>query len=229
MQQTTTTQQTQDALAPDDGAGLLAGWNGPEEEPGEADAPGGAEERRMLRFRARVDRESRDVELPEDELPAVYQKAQVADRWREQRDRYAAQYGKTETLARSMGYGSADELLSAAERALPGAGAAPPVRDYQGEALAFFTARPELAGKELPQGVLRRWAAGEPLEAAYAGEEAGLRARETERLRRENLALRQNADAGSRAPVRGVSADGPVGREPEDPFLAGLNYEYGKD
>jgi len=242
----------------DDGAGLPEIWDDPAEAGPDGEEPAGAEEEspaadgpdgddgRVLRFRARVDREDRDVTLSERELPSVYQKSQVADRWREQRDRYAAQASRADAFAREMGYGSAEEMFgrSGAAETAPDAGGEtaedqlPPqapdfvpqgntdsARDYRSEALAFFTARPELAGRELPDGVVRRWAAGEPLARAYESAEQDSLLRQTERLRRENQVLRQNASAAVRAPVRGVFGGGPTDLRPLDPFLEGLEGE----
>jgi hypothetical protein len=98
-------------------------------------------------------------------------------------------------------------------------------RDWRGEAEAFFAARPELAGRELPERVVRRWAAGESLARAFDGAERDELRAETERLRRENEALRQNAAAAARAPVRGVTGGGAADNAPLDPFLEGLRYE----
>ena len=98
-------------------------------------------------------------------------------------------------------------------------------RDWRGEAEAFFAARPELAGRELPERVVRRWAAGESLARAFDGAERDELRAETERLRRENEALRQNAAAAARAPVRGVTGGGAADNAPLDPFLEGLRYD----
>lgn len=69
---------------------------------------------RRLKFKARVDREDSDVEIDESEVPALWQKAQVADRWKSQRDEAAAKVDRVEQLARAMGYKTADEMLTAA-------------------------------------------------------------------------------------------------------------------
>ena len=57
-----------------------------------------------LKFKARVDREDLDVELDEGELPAVYQKAQVADRYRARLDKVTPQAEELQRTAQSMGY-----------------------------------------------------------------------------------------------------------------------------
>jgi len=121
-------------------------------------------------------------------------------------------------LDRSANEGPAEDAGRAASE-----GAAE--RDWRGEAEAFFAARPELAGRELPERVVRRWAAGESLARAFDGAERDELRAETERLRRENEALRQNAAAAARAPVRGVTGGGAADNAPLDPFLEGLRYE----
>jgi hypothetical protein len=112
-----------------------------------------------------------------------------------------------------------------AEGAGPAASEGAAERDWRGEAEAFFAARPELAGRELSERVVRRWAAGESLARAFDGAERDELRAETERLRRENEALRQNAAAAARAPVRGVTGGGAADNAPLDPFLEGLRYE----
>ena len=117
------------------------------------------------------------------------------------------------------------EKESPTEDAGPAASERAAERDWRGEAEAFFAARPELAGRELPERVVRRWAAGESLARAFDGAERDELRAETERLRRENEALRQNAAAAARAPVRGVTGGGAADNAPLDPFLEGLRYE----
>lgn len=68
-----------------------------------------------LRFRARVDREDRDVELDESELPALYQKAQVTDRYRAKLDRITPQMEALERTARAMGHEDPMAFLAAAK------------------------------------------------------------------------------------------------------------------
>ncbi|MBQ1789292.1 MAG: hypothetical protein II008_03870 [Oscillospiraceae bacterium] len=87
-----------------------------EEAPTEAEGQPQPEEQtpRKLKFKARVDREDSDVELDESEVPALWQKAQVADRWKNQRDEATAKIDRVEQLAKAMGYQTADEMLTAA-------------------------------------------------------------------------------------------------------------------
>ena len=69
-----------------------------------------------LRFKARVDRTDLDVELDPDELPTIYQKAQVTDRLQGKLAKLNPLVEKTEHLARAMGYDSVDAMLDAAEK-----------------------------------------------------------------------------------------------------------------
>lgn len=70
---------------------------------------------KKLKFTARVDRADLDVEVDESELPTLYQKAQVTDRVQAKLARLTPQLEKAEKLAKSMGYESVDEMLTAAE------------------------------------------------------------------------------------------------------------------
>lgn len=68
-----------------------------------------------LKFKARVDREDRDVELDESELPDVYQKAQATDRYQAKLAKLTPQLEKAEQLAKTMGFDSLDAMLASAE------------------------------------------------------------------------------------------------------------------
>ena len=50
----------------------------------------------------------------------------------------------------------------------------------------------------------------------------GEETRQIEQLQRENAILRQNAQAASKAPVRGVSSGGASAEKPKSSFLVGL-------
>jgi len=78
--------------------------------------PEPAKEHDKLRFKARVDRTDLDVELDPDELPTIYQKAQVTDRLQGKLAKLNPLVEKTEHLARAMGYDSVDAMLDAAEK-----------------------------------------------------------------------------------------------------------------
>lgn len=68
-----------------------------------------------LKFRARVDREDRDVEMDESELPTVYQKAQATDRYQAKLAKMSPMLDKAERLSRSLGYESLEAMLASAE------------------------------------------------------------------------------------------------------------------
>lgn len=72
-------------------------------------------ESNKLKFKARVDREDRDVELDESELPDVYQKAQATDRYQAKLAKLTPQLEKAEQLAKTMGFDSLDAMLASAE------------------------------------------------------------------------------------------------------------------
>ena len=98
-----------------------------------------------------------------------------------------------------------------------------PERDFAAEAEALLSARPELRGKPLPEGVLRAaLEENQPLLRAFLDHEQRETAAELERLREENRVYRQNAEAAKRSPVQGAAHPG--GDDPEaDPFLTGFN------
>lgn len=88
------------------------------EEPVEAPTPEPEtkpSEPNKLKFKARVDREDRDVELDESELPNVYQKAQATDRYQAKLAKLTPQLEKAEQLAKTMGFDSLDAMLASAE------------------------------------------------------------------------------------------------------------------
>ena len=68
-----------------------------------------------LKFRARVDREDRDVEMDESELPTVYQKAQATDRYQAKLAKMSPMLDKAERLSRSLGYENLEAMLNSAE------------------------------------------------------------------------------------------------------------------
>lgn len=105
-------------------------------------------------------------------------------------------------------------------------------RDYVAEAKELLTARPGLAGKELPAEVYA--AASQPgvtLLQAYTEyerkatqAEAEKARNEADKLRKENRILKNNADSADRAPVSGVSKGGRAeDKDANDPFLKGFN------
>ena len=99
-----------------------------------------------------------------------------------------------------------------------------PTRDFAAEARGLIEARPELAGKQLPQEVVRACAAeGKNLLVAYAEYEAAQQKAEADRLRRENDVLRQNAASAAKAPVHGTRGGGATDTKAKDDFLRGFD------
>lgn len=96
---------------PEDGAEEAeAGEQAPTTEPEQDPMP------RKLKFTARVDREDRDVEVDEDELPTLYQKAQVVDRVQAKLAKLSPALEKAERLSKRLGYENLDAMLDAAEQ-----------------------------------------------------------------------------------------------------------------
>lgn len=66
---------------------------------------------RRLRFKARVDREDMDVDIGEDEVPALYQLAKAGERWKAKNDTMRQQVEHYEQMAKGMGYATVDEMI----------------------------------------------------------------------------------------------------------------------
>lgn len=107
-------------------------------------------------------------------------------------------------------------------------------RDFRSEAVLLLQLYPELRGKTIPDEVLRESIEkNEALAVTYkryadkqqkAANDASNA--EKKKLKKDNKILKQNAEAASRAPVRGVARGGAVSEpEDDDPFLAGFNSE----
>lgn len=69
-----------------------------------------------FKFSAQIDHKMQDVELGEDELPTIYQKAHVTDRVRAKLEKAQPLVDKGERLAKMLGFDSADEMLDSAEQ-----------------------------------------------------------------------------------------------------------------
>lgn len=104
--------------------------------------------------------------------------------------------------------------------------ATPPQRDYTAEAGELLSIRPQLRNQQLPDEVIQMVAAGKTMKDAYLEYEAKQQTAETERLRKENQILKQNAEAAARAPVAGTAGGGSTNQKAEDPFLVGFNSDY---
>ena len=84
------------------------------EPPAPTTAQGTADTPNMLKFRAKLDHNERDVELKESELPEIWQKAQNHDRMRSRMDEMQAQLQSFDGIARTMGYANAKEMAEKA-------------------------------------------------------------------------------------------------------------------
>jgi len=104
---------------------------------------------------------------------------------------------------------------------------APKQRDFKAEVEALLDIRPDLKkpGTKLPDAVTEECVkSGRPLAVVYLEYEAKQEKAKYDALLKENKKLKQNAEAASRAPVRGVSRGGPVkDKTNDDPFLAGFD------
>lgn len=69
---------------------------------------------RKLKFTAKIDHNSEDVELDESELPTIYQKSRVADRLKDKLDKAQGFKDNADSLAKAMGYENADEMIKSA-------------------------------------------------------------------------------------------------------------------
>ena len=100
---------------------------------------------------------------------------------------------------------------------------APHGRDFRAEATSLIQARPDLAGKQLPNEVLTAFNAGKNLLAAYTEYEARQAKAEVAKLRKENEIYKQNAASAAKAPVKGVSGGGATDTKAKDPFEEGFD------
>lgn len=103
----------------------------------------------------------------------------------------------------------------------------PKGRDFKAEVEALLDIRPDLKkpGTKLPDEVTEECVkSGRPLAVVYLEYEAKQEKAKYDALLKENKKLKQNAEAASRAPVRGVSRGGPVkDKTNDDPFLKGFD------
>ena len=92
-------------------------------------------------------------------------------------------------------------------------------RDFDYEISVLRSAHPDI--KELPQEVLDASVQEDSnVLAAYEQYRNRQLTAEVENLRKENLALKQNAEAAARAPVTAVSSGGSIDGQEIDPFVA---------
>lgn len=71
----------------------------------------------MFKFKVTHDREERDVELNENDLPELWQKAQNHDRMKARFTQQQAQLAGVEQLAKSLGYATVQEMVEKAANA----------------------------------------------------------------------------------------------------------------
>ena len=89
--------------------------SGSEEDGDNAPAIGQDADRPKLKFSAQIDHKMEDVELDENDLPTIYQKAHVTDRVRAKLDKAQPLIDKGNRLAKILGYDSMDAMLDSAE------------------------------------------------------------------------------------------------------------------
>lgn len=216
--------------------------------------------RSKIKFSTQIDHKMQDVELDEDELPAIYQKAHVVDRMKNRLAQAQPIIDRSTKLAKMLGYDTAEAMFEAAEASyrqgeidrLTGEGVHPDVaselvdsrvqrtlaempasvdedetpatRDFRSEVADLLKAHPELRGTKLPDAVVQACVVnGRPLVSAYDEYSRKQSEAENRALKAQNKRLKQNADAATRAPVRGVSKGGAAAIEPDDPFIRGFN------
>lgn len=105
----------------------------------------------------------------------------------------------------------------------------PAGRDFKAEVEALLDIRPDLKkpGTKLPDAVTEECVkSGRPLAVVYLEYEARQEKARYDALLKENKKLKQNAEAASRAPVRGVSRVAVKNEADDDPFLKGFNSDY---
>ena len=105
----------------------------------------------------------------------------------------------------------------------------PKERNFKAEVEALLDIRPDLKkpGTKLPEEVTKECVeSGRPLAVVYLEYEARQEKARYDALLKENKKLKQNAEAASRAPVRGVSRVAVKNEADDDPFLKGFNSDY---
>lgn len=81
----------------------------------EAETPAAEQRSTKLRFKARVDHDDQDVEIDESDLPAIYQKSMVTDRYQKKMDRVNPMLERLERMAKNNGYDTVEAMLDAQE------------------------------------------------------------------------------------------------------------------
>lgn len=150
----------------------------------------------------------------------------LQESYRETEEQRLVREGVHEELAKDMVARRMKEAGAAETAAEPTSGE----RNYEAEVSELLKVRPQLAGKTLPnEVVMDSLKSGKSVLMAYLEYENQQRDEEVKTLRnslneseKERKTLKRNAEAASRAPVRGVSGGGATDTEPEDDFVRGF-------
>lgn len=184
-----------------------------------------------------------DVELTEDELRAVVQKARAFDQRQEQqrkatyRETYQRQLdsGMTEDVARLVAekaadghtYALTDEEEAQQAAAQAAAVEAPkettPVQDLAKVIDTFYRLYPGERDKPIPDEVALAVAGGAPFMQTMLAHMKRQTEAANKALKAENAVLKQNAAAAAHAPVKGVTGGGDTKQKRESDFLRGFN------
>jgi hypothetical protein len=142
---------------------------GDDEEPGddgeEVPATEQTTARPKLKFSAQIDHKVQDVELDENDLPAIYQKAHVTDRVKARLAQAQPLLDKGNRLAKILGYESMDAMLDAAESSY---------RQGEIDRLTSEGVHPDVA-QELVESRAQKAAAATPVEQADTDDSNGPR------------------------------------------------------
>lgn len=112
----TTTEEDTESVEGSDGVTTTDEEESAEEsEATEEEAPT-TEQNHKLHFKAKIDHSDVDVDISEDELPALYQKANNHDRMQAKIDKMTSETKRYSVLAKALGYDSVSAMLDAAEK-----------------------------------------------------------------------------------------------------------------
>lgn len=137
----------------------------PQDEGEEAPTTEQPTERPKLKFSAKIDHKVEDVELDENELPTIYQKAHVTDRVRARLDEVQPTLDKAARLAKILGYDTVDAMLDSA---------ADSYRQGEIDRLTGEGVHPDVA-KELVDSKVEKATAAQPQAAQAPQVESGQR------------------------------------------------------
>ena len=109
---TTTAEEAAETPATESAAETTEGDQQPETAPATEPVVTETAEKPKLRFNYKFDREERQAELDEADLPDVYERAMATDRYRDRLNQMSPVMSQAEQLARTMGYKDAHEMIS---------------------------------------------------------------------------------------------------------------------